>query len=44
MQKNVIWVSVTRMDVILMLSVQMSRISMGPDHNSKLILLVLSQS
>jgi hypothetical protein len=42
MQKNVIWVSVTKMVVILMLSVQVSRISMGPDHNSKLILLVLS--
>ena len=44
MQKNVIWVSVKKMVVILMPSVQVSRISMGPDHNSKLILLVLSQS
>ena len=43
MLKNVIWVSVIRMAVILMLSVQVLRISTVLDHNSKLIPPDLSQ-
>jgi hypothetical protein len=43
MLKNVIWVFVTRMVAILILSVQVLRISTVPDHSSKLIPLVLSQ-
>ena len=43
MLKNVIWVFVTRMVAILILSVQVLKISTVPDHSSKLIPLVLSQ-
>lgn len=43
MLKNVIWVFVTRMVAILILSVQVLRISTVPDQSSKLIPPVLSQ-